>query len=462
MLQNEVIVSKAGLVSEVQGMLAQKARFATATCLDLGDRFEVIYHFEFEDSAGFVKHIKVNIGKEETLPSISKVYFCAALIENEMRDHFNIKIDGLAIDFNKRFLRGKESPQSALLKPVPYVPEPPARLPVRCTQACPSGIDVPLYIRLTGEGKSDEALAVMKQANPFPGVCGRACLAPCEEACRQERQGQPIAIKLLKRFAFEQGKHKNKMTSSPTGKRVAIIGSGPAGLTAAYFLAKKGHQVTVFEAMPEPGGMMRVGISETELPRDVLDQEINDIKGIGVEIRLNSHIESLDELSRQGYEAILIAIGCPLALRRGAVVAPLSNKPEIPKQFGLASEIMNGMTVIEVDSNTLATSRPGIFAAGDAILGPTSVVHAIGSGKKAAISIDKYLGGNGELPIEEIEFTGPTSRQTFLERQKPRRRPKLPKYSKSEIIKFGQDDPGLTQDMAVAECQRCWRCDLKE
>jgi hypothetical protein len=390
------------------------------------------------------------------------VYFCAALIENEMRDHFNIKIDGLAIDFNKRFLRGKESPESALLKPVPYVPEPPGRLPVRCSQACPSGIDVPLYIRLTGEGKSDEALAVMKQANPFPGVCGRACLAPCEEACRQERQGQPIAIKLLKRFAFEQGKHKSKTTSRPTGKRVAIIGSGPTGLTAAYFLAKKGHQVTVFEAMPEPGGMMRVGISQTELPRDVLDQEINDIKGIGVEIRLNSHIESLDELSRQGYEAILVAIGCPLALRRGAVVAALSSKPEIPKQFGLASKRMNGTTIIEVDSNTLATSRPGIFATGDAILGPTSVVHAIGSGKKAAISIDKYIGGNGELPIEEIEFRGPTSRQTFLERQKPRRRPKLPKYSKSELIKFGQDEPGLTQDMAIAECQRCWRCDLKE
>jgi hypothetical protein len=123
---------------------------------------------------------------------------------------------------------------------------------------------------------------------------------------------------------------------------------------------------------------------------------------------------------------------------------------------------MNGMTVIEVDSDTLATSRPGIFAAGDAILGPTSVVHAIGSGKKAAISIDKYLGGGGELPIEEIDFTGPTSRQTFLERQRPRRRPELPKYSNSEIMKFGQDEPGLTQDMAVAECQRCWRCDLKE
>jgi hypothetical protein len=462
MLQNEIIVSKAELVSEAQGMRAQKARFATATCLDLGDRFEVIYHFELEHSAEFVKHIKVSIGKEETLPSISSIYFCAALIENEIQDHFNIKIDGLALDFNKRFLRGKESPEYSLLKPVPYVPEPPVRLPVRCSQACPSGIDVPLYIRLTGEGKFDAALGVMKQTNPFPGVCGRVCLAPCEEACRQEREGQPIAIKLLKRFAFEQGKYESKTTCRPTGKRVAIIGSGPSGLTAAYFLAKKGHQVTVFEAMREPGGMMRVGISQTELPRDVLDQEINDIKGIGVEIRLNSHIESLDELSRQGYETILVAIGCPLALRRSAEVAALSSKPEIAKQFGLASKKIEGMSVIHVDPNTLATSRPDIFAAGDAILGPTSVVHAIGSGKKAAISIDRYLGGNGELPVEERKVTGPTSRETFLERQEPRQRPKLPKYSEPEIMKFGEDEPGLTEDMAIAECQRCWRCDLKE
>jgi NADPH-dependent glutamate synthase beta subunit-like oxidoreductase len=287
-------------------------------------------------------------------------------------------------------------------------------------------------------------------------------LAPCEEACRQEKQGQPIAIKLLKRFAFEHGKYKSKMTSRPTGKRVAIIGSGPSGLTAAYFLAKKGHKVTVFEAMPEPGGMMRVGISQTELPRDVLDQEINDIKGLGVEIRLNSHIESLDELSPQGYDAILVAIGCPLVLRQSAVVAALSGKPEILKQFGLASKRMNGANIIEVDPNTLATSRPGIFATGDAILGPTSVVNAIGSGKKAAISIDKYVGGNGELPIEKIEATGPTSRETFLERQKPKRRPKLPKYSESEIVQSGEDEPGLNQAMAIAEGQRCWRCDLEE
>ena len=115
-LEKESIVDKAGLIPEVQNLLAQKARYCSSTCLDLGDKFEIIHHFQFENSVEFAKHVKVSIDKEDTLPSISNVYFAAILCENEMQDHFNIKISGLAIDFKKRFLRAKESPEYQLIK----------------------------------------------------------------------------------------------------------------------------------------------------------------------------------------------------------------------------------------------------------------------------------------------------------------------------------------------------------
>ena len=115
-LEKEIVVDKAGLIPEVQSMLAQKARFGTATCLDLGDEWEVIYHFHLKDSIEWANHIRLKIGKEDVLPSISSIYFCAVLIENEMQDHFNIKISGMALDFQKRFLRAKESPEYQLVK----------------------------------------------------------------------------------------------------------------------------------------------------------------------------------------------------------------------------------------------------------------------------------------------------------------------------------------------------------
>ena len=115
-MENEIRVDQAGLIPQVQELLVQKARFATATCLDMGDKFEVIYHFEFKEGVEFMKHIRLSIDKEDILPSISSIYFCAALVENEIQDHFKIKISGLAIDFQKRFLRAKESPEFALTK----------------------------------------------------------------------------------------------------------------------------------------------------------------------------------------------------------------------------------------------------------------------------------------------------------------------------------------------------------
>ena len=592
-MENEVLIEKAELIPAVQKMLAEKARLGTASCIDLGDKFEIIYHFEPQESAGPLKHIRVKIAKDDALPSISNMYLCAALIENEIQEHFNVQISGIVLDFQKRFLRSKESPEAELLKPTTYEPKPPTRLPVRCGEACPAGIDIPRYVRLIGEGKYAESLATIKQAVPFPGILGRVCFAPCEHDCRQSKQEEPIAIRMLKRFVYDQATYEEKKPTNRSGKRVAVIGSGPAGLSAAYYLAKMGHGITVFEALSKIGGMMRVGIPEYRLPRKVLDDEINMIRNLGVEIRTDTKVESLDNLFKDGYQAVLIAIGAPqgikmrvegedhpkviecieflrdvnfgkkvdlgnrvavigggnaaidaarAARRLGAkevtvfyrrsraempanpseveeaieegvkieflsspkkvlskngtlslesfrmklgepdasgrrradiikgsefgvdvdtIIVAIGQRPEIPGQFDLRIGPAN---TIVVDIETLATSKEGVFAAGDVVTGPASVVQAIAVARTAAIAIDKYLGGKGVLPFEEVRVNEPTSRHTFLERwQKKDKRVEMPKLSTEKRLQgFDEVELGLSEEMAVAEGQRCWRCDLEE
>jgi NADPH-dependent glutamate synthase beta subunit-like oxidoreductase/ActR/RegA family two-component response regulator len=588
-LENETIVSKSELITEVQKMLAQGYRFGTASCLDLGDMFEVIYHFE--DGLDLV-NVRVHFGKNDSLPSISHIYLSAALIENEMRELFGVNIVGSTIDFHGGMLLGQESPKATMFRAIPLVIMPLERLVARCSKACPAGVDVPRYVRLIGEGKFAEALAVIKQANPFPGICGRVCFAPCEEACRQGKQGEPISIRILKRFAYDNATYEESVSARPTHKRIAIVGSGPAGLTTAYYLAKLGHSVTIFEALPEPGGMMRVGIPAYRLPRKVLDSEINLVKSLGVEIRTNTKVGSLDSLFQQGYQAILVAVGAhqgiklgvegeehpkvidcvtflrsvslgePIklgervivvgggnaavdsartALRLGskevtilyrrtrsempaspheveqalaegikieflaaptkvfsqdravsleavrmklgapdasgrprpepipgsefrldcdAVIAAIGQRPEIPEQFDLVTQKGN---VVETDAKTQATSRPGVFAAGDAVTGPASVVEAIGAGRKAAIAIDQFLGGKGILKVEPIEVKEPSSRHTLSERLAERSRPAAPMLPSAErIFSFDEVELGLTEDIAKAEGERCWRCDLEQ
>ena len=160
---------------------------------------------------------------------------------------------------------------------------------VPCHYACPAGINVPLYVYLIGEGKFAEALAVIREKVPFPGALGRVCIHPCEEACRRGKLNEPISIKILKRFVTDRDSGEWKQLSvmlPPTGKKVAVVGAGPGGLTAAYYLAKLGHSVTVFEQFPKAGGMMcvgmRVGIPDYRLPPDILDAENRrDTKGRG-------------------------------------------------------------------------------------------------------------------------------------------------------------------------------------
>ncbi len=189
-----------------------------------------------------------------------------------------------------------------------------------CQEACPAGTDAGRYVALVGQGKYDEAYAVAAEVNPFPSVCGWICPAPCETACRRGTLDEPIAIRRLKRFAAEQGKL--PQVAAPRTRRkekVAIVGGGPAGMSAAYYLARLGYGVTVFEAMPVAGGMMAIGIPEYRLPRAVLREEIDRIVGLGVELKLDSAMGrdfTLVDLEAT-YQAVFLATGASRSRKLG-------------------------------------------------------------------------------------------------------------------------------------------------
>jgi NADPH-dependent glutamate synthase beta subunit-like oxidoreductase len=181
-----------------------------------------------------------------------------------------------------------------------------------CNGACPAGVDIPMFMGLVGEGRYDEAWNVIRQENPFPGVCGRVCFHPCESHCNRAEYDETIAINALERFVADQAPPLKP--ESPTGEmgkeRIAVVGSGPSGLSCAYHLARMGYEVTVFEALPQPGGILRMGIPSYRLPKDVLDKEIADIQAYGVEIKTNARLGGdLSFENLQEYGAIFIATG---------------------------------------------------------------------------------------------------------------------------------------------------------
>lgn len=190
------------------------------------------------------------------------------------------------------------------------------RKPSPCRTSCPLGVNVQAYMALTAAGRFEEALEVIRQDNPLPGVCGRVCHHPCEESCRRRELDQPLAIRDLKRFLADH-RLKQKTSRPPRApqprrqEKIAVIGSGPAGLTAAHFLSRAGFGVTIFEALPEPGGMLRWGIPAYRLPREVLAQEIQEILDAGVELRTGVRVGQdllFTELVRQ-YRSIFLAVG---------------------------------------------------------------------------------------------------------------------------------------------------------
>jgi NADPH-dependent glutamate synthase beta subunit-like oxidoreductase len=192
---------------------------------------------------------------------------------------------------------------------------------VPCKEACPAHIDVPWYLRLIAEGRRDEANAVIREKAPLPGILGRVCPRPCEAACRRKEMNDSISICSLKRYAADGDRRlwkKTSKVSADTGKKVAIIGSGPAGLTVAFYLRKKGHGVTVFESRSKAGGMMRYGIPRFRLPEKILDKELKDIFDLGIEFKPNQVLGqqiTLERLKKEGYEAVFLGVGALLSRR---------------------------------------------------------------------------------------------------------------------------------------------------
>ncbi|MBF0497127.1 MAG: FAD-dependent oxidoreductase [Deltaproteobacteria bacterium] len=476
--------------------------------------------------------------------------------------------------------------------------------PGPCQMACPAGIDVPSYVSLVGHGRYAEALELIRKDNPFPWVCGLVCTSPCERACVRGRIDAPVSIKALKGFVAAQALSAGVFPLPPKEmdkqKKVCIIGSGPAGLTAAYYLALKGYGVTIIEALPMAGGMMMVGIPHFRLPKKVIDQEIAMIASLGVEFRLNTRLGTnvtIDKLKEEGFQAFFIAIGAHVGLdlgipgeknfpqcidaieflrhvalgdtrspgKRVAVIgggdaeldaartclrlgcAEVSviyrqSRNEMPAQeeeiiqaneegvhlrYSTMPVTVNGrdgrvtsltcmktelgppdadgqrhsvpvegsefalgvdtvlsaigqrpdrsslmeltglgwspQDTISVNSVSMMTSVEGIFAAGDVVTGPATVVQAIGGGKIAADSIHRYLSGRPQrqspaIPARRARVECLT---VSAEEKMKLKRPLMPLLGeRKRRTSFEQVELGYSETTSSQEAKRCLRCDL--
>ncbi len=257
-----------------------------------------------------------------------------------------------------------------------------------CREACPANISVQGYVALTQTGRLEEALALVRQDNPFPGISGLACPRPCERACTRKQVDHAIQIRALKHVLFEHEKKEKGRIIFPEPEpdketRVAIVGGGSSGLTAACYLRLKGYQVSIFEAEAEAGGSLRK-LSAKVVPAEIRQAEIDAIVGLGVKIQMNSRIQHQDILSKLSltYHAVLLATGLEGQGKKGDAGPPSS------ESFG---EIDVSSIFREFDPVTLQTNLGNVFVCGQLVHGKKPFIHSIGSGKEAAISIDRSL-----------------------------------------------------------------------
>jgi len=462
-----------------------------------------------------------------------------------------------------------------------------------CQAACPLHMDIREYVELVAQGRIMEALQVIRGGNPFPSICAYVCTHPCEDACRRSQVDKPIAIRALKRFALEFGGDRMIRVEAQTtlSEKVAIVGSGPAGMACAYYLRKLGYPATIFEAHSELGGMLRIGIPRYRLPNEVLDVEIQRLTQMGVEIRTNTRVVSLDLLFDMGYKAVFVTIGAHQSLRMGiegeedpgvidgatflrevnlglkpslgeritvvgggnvaidaartalrlgahevnilyrrsraempadateieqaleegvriqflvtpteikrqdgrlnvtcvrmelgepddsgrrrpvpvkdsefneefdTLITAIGQAPQTPGDFRI--RVGRGST-IQVDPVTLSTNRIGVFAGGDAVTGPATVVEALAAGRLAASRIDDYLQHRYPVVTEEGRETlvGDLMPETVEVIRKIGRldAPLLP--AEARVKEFEPVELVYDWETAVNEARRCLRCGM--
>ena len=265
-----------------------------------------------------------------------------------------------------------------------------------CTGACPLQVDARGYIALISKGKFDEALTLVRQKNPFPAITGRLCARPCEKICRRGDVDQPIAIDLLKRFLADLEKVPTMdLRPGPAKKaKVAIVGSGPTGLMAAYDLRRYGYPVTIFDALPIPGGTMAVGVGRFRLPEDVLNREIDIVKKLGAKFQLNTRIGkkySLNDLKAKGYKAMLLALG-----------AHKPKKMDLPGQD--AEGVMDSLTFLKkvaLKQKVPAASRVVVLGGNDRALDAARTALRLGA-KKVTVLFNR---SRREMPAEASEIS---------------------------------------------------------
>ena len=290
-----------------------------------------------------------------------------------------------------------------------------------CVSACPMGQNVQAYVALIAAGKFAEAAEIIRRDNPLPLICGYVCHRPCETECQQARYGEPVSIRALKRFAIESqsGEQKAESGEPKREEKIAIIGSGPAGLGAADYLARKGYQVTIFEAMGVPGGMMRAGIPDFRLPRNVLDDQIKGILDLGIELKTNSPIcgeQSIDSLLAGGYKAVFAAVGAQKSAGLGVEGEELTGvRPGIDfiKQVNLGESkaIGNRVAVIGAGNAAMDIARSAVRLGAKEVTvvyrrtkrempaDPVEVEDAIKEGVKFVFLTNpkRFVGANGKL-----------------------------------------------------------------